>query len=110
MAYQDTVSIDGALNRLHFYGRRKGRPLKESMKRLLNETLPKFAFDPEISVCTQFGRHVDCYLEIGFGGGAVAASCSRNRCARSQSSLPVPPGQQTAFRAAPAALRLGTLK
>ncbi len=69
MAHQESVLNGAARNGLRFYGRRKGRPLKKSMKRLLDENLPKFAFDPAISLNTQFGRHVDCYLEIGFGGG-----------------------------------------
>ena len=69
MAHQESALNEAGLNGLRFYGRRKGRPLRKSMKRLLDENLPKFAFDPEISLNTQFGRHVDCYLEIGFGGG-----------------------------------------
>ena len=52
-----------------FYGRRKGRPLRASMKRLLDEDLPQFAFDPARLLDDQFGRKADCYLEIGFGGG-----------------------------------------
>ena len=39
------------------------------MKRLLDEALPEFVFDPTVSRSSQFGRHADCYLEIGFGGG-----------------------------------------
>ena len=69
MAHQEPVLNGLAVTGLRFYGRRKGRPLRNSMKRLLDETLPKFSFDPAISINTQFGRHVDCYLEIGFGGG-----------------------------------------
>ena len=74
MAHQESVLNGAARDGLRFYGRRKGRPLRKSMKRLLDENLPKFAFDPEISVNTQFGRHVDCYLEIGFGGGEHLAA------------------------------------
>ena len=52
-----------------FYGRRKGRPLRQSMKRRLDEFLPEFVFNPSVSPNTQFGRYSDRYLEIGFGGG-----------------------------------------
>ena len=69
MADQHPVSSEVAPNGPRLFGRRKGRPLRQSMKRLLDETLPEFAFDPSISVDTQFGRNADCYLEIGFGGG-----------------------------------------
>ena len=52
-----------------FYGRRKGRPLRQLMKRRLDEALPGLAFDPSVASNIQFGRRSDCYLEIGFGGG-----------------------------------------
>ncbi len=52
-----------------FYGRRKGRPLRHSMKRRLDEVLPELVFDPTVRPSIQFGRHADCYMEIGFGGG-----------------------------------------
>ena len=52
-----------------FYGRRKGRPLRQSMKRRLDKALPEFAFEPTVCPDIQFGRHSDCYLEIGFGAG-----------------------------------------
>ncbi len=69
MADQHSVLNVQAPNGPRFYGRRKGRPLRQSMKRLLDETLPEFAFDPAISIDAQFGRSSDRYLEIGFGGG-----------------------------------------
>ena len=69
MADQHPVSSEVAPNEPRLFGRRKGRPLRQSMKRLLDETLLEVAFDPSVSVETQFGRNVDCYLEIGFGGG-----------------------------------------
>ena len=69
MADQNPASNGVAPNGLRFYGRRKGRPLRQSMKQLLDDSLPKFAFDPAVSLTAQFGRQVDCYLEIGFGGG-----------------------------------------
>jgi tRNA (guanine-N7-)-methyltransferase len=63
------VINDGAPLGPRFYGRRKGRPLRASMKRLLDEALPQFAFDPALPIDDQFGRKSDRYLEIGFGGG-----------------------------------------
>ena len=36
------VLIDGMPLGPRFYGRRKGRPLRASMKRLLDEALPQF--------------------------------------------------------------------
>ena len=56
-----------------FFGRRKGRPLRTSMKRLLDEGLPKIIFDPLRKIDHQFGRHADYYPEIGFGGGEFLA-------------------------------------
>ena len=62
-----------------FFGRRKGRPLRASMKRLLDESLPKIIFDPMQKIEHQFGRHGDYYLEIGFGGGEFLASLAVSR-------------------------------
>ena len=70
---KNVVINDGAPLGSRFYGRRKGRPLRASMKRLLDETLPQFAFDPARPIDDQFGRKVDLYLEIGFGGGELLA-------------------------------------
>ena len=74
MADQNSVTKNEVINDgvplgPRFYGRRKGRPLSASMKRLLDEALPKFAFDPARPIDEQFARKADCYLEIGFGGG-----------------------------------------
>ena len=69
MAYKNPVSNGVTSKSPRFYGRRKGRPLRQSMKRRLDEVLPAFVFDPSVSACIQFGRTADCYLEIGFGGG-----------------------------------------
>jgi tRNA (guanine-N7-)-methyltransferase len=63
------VVNDGAPQGPRFYGRRKGRPLRASMKRLLDEALPQFAFDPARPIHDQFGRKAGLFLEIGFGGG-----------------------------------------
>ena len=69
MADHEAVIKNGALMWPRFYGRRKGRPLRASMKRLLIEDLPRFAFDPTRLIDDQFGRKADRFLEIGFGGG-----------------------------------------
>lgn len=63
----------------HFYGRRKGRKLRTTMQRLLDERLPSLRYDPAKAPVVQFGHSPDdIFLEIGFGGGenlaAVAAS------------------------------------
>ena len=56
-----------------FYGRRKGRPLRQGMQTLLNDMLPDLRFDATRPIASQFGkassRHTDLALEIGFGGG-----------------------------------------
>ena len=69
MALKIPVSNGVTSKSPRFYGRRKGRPLRQSMKRRLDEVLPAFVFDPSVSAGIQFGRTADCYLEIGFGGG-----------------------------------------
>ena len=69
VATKNGVLINGMPLGPRFYGRRKGRPLRASMKRLLDEDLPQFAFDPARPIDDQFGRKSDRYLEIGFGGG-----------------------------------------
>ena len=69
MVDKDPALNDVAPKSPRFYGRRKGRPLRKSMKRRLDEFLPEFVFDPSVCPNIQFGRHSDCYLEIGFGGG-----------------------------------------
>ena len=69
MADHEAVIKYGAPMGPRFYGRRKGRPLRASMKRLIDEDLPRFAFDPTRLIDDQFGRVADRFLEIGFGGG-----------------------------------------
>ena len=69
MANHNAVTKNGAPMGPRFYGRRKGRPLRASMKRLLDENLPQFALDLARPIDDQFGRKADRYLEIGFGGG-----------------------------------------
>ena len=69
MVNKDPLSNGVAPKSFRFYGRRKGRPLRQSMKRRLDEVLPKLVFDTSVAPNIQFGRYSDCYLEIGFGGG-----------------------------------------
>ena len=69
MADKDYVKNSVPPKSPRFYGRRKGRPLRQSMKRRLDDVLPGLVFDPSVSPHIQFGRFADCYLEIGFGGG-----------------------------------------
>ena len=58
---------------LRFYGRRKGRPLRQGMQVLLTEMLPSLRFDATQPLARQFGQNAsqktDLALEIGFGGG-----------------------------------------
>ena len=56
MADKNPVSNGVTSKSPRFYGRRKGRPLRQSMKRRLDEVLPAFVFDPSVSACIQFGR------------------------------------------------------
>ena len=69
MADHEAVIKNGAPMEPRCYGRRTGRPRRASMKRLLDEDLPQFAFDPTRLIDDQFGRKADRFLEIGFGGG-----------------------------------------
>ena len=59
--------------RPRFYGRRKGRPLRQGMQALLTDVLPDLRFDVTRPLATQFKntniQQVDLALEIGFGGG-----------------------------------------
>jgi len=56
--------------RLQFYGRRKGRPLRRTMAALLEARLPVLRYDPGRAPASQFaGAPQDLFLEIGFGGG-----------------------------------------
>ena len=64
--------------RSRFYGRRKGRPLRQGMQALLTDMLPTLRFDATRPLASQFGqttsRQADLALEIGFGGGEHLAS------------------------------------
>ena len=56
-----------------FYGRRKGRTLRQGMQALLTDMLPNLRFDAMRPLAQQFGQstgpQTDLALEIGFGGG-----------------------------------------
>ena len=65
---------------LPFYGRRKGRPLRNTSKRLLEELLPSYLVpdntaDPAV-LFTHKPRKL--FLEIGFGGGEHLAMVAKN--------------------------------
>lgn len=63
-----------------FYGRRKGRPLRQSMQNLLDHALPQLRVKPDVSVTTQFDHEPeDIFLEVGFGGGEHLAGLALNR-------------------------------
>jgi len=56
--------------RLHFHGRRLGKPLRTAQKKLVDEVLPRIRFAAPDDPAAAFGRPVDgVWLEIGFGGG-----------------------------------------
>lgn len=64
----------------HFYGRRKGRRLRTTMRDLLEKRLPELRFRPEHPAQPQFeGAPEDLFLEIGFGGGENLVSIATSR-------------------------------
>ena len=70
--------------RLQFYGRRKGRPLRRTMREMLETRLPALRFDPGRPAAIQFadmagGTPQDLFLEIGFGGGENLAAIAAAR-------------------------------
>ena len=63
-----------------FYGRRKGRPLRQTMQGLLADKLPMVRFDLEQPLADQFATaYADVFLEIGFGGGEHIAGLAKQR-------------------------------
>ena len=66
-----------------FYGRRKGKPIKTSRQRLIDELLPRVVFPKPIpdtitDVRTIFGIiPTEVWLEIGFGGGEHVAELAK---------------------------------
>ncbi len=65
---------------LPFYGRRKGRPLRNTSKRLLEELLPAYVVPDNTSDPAKLFTHnpSKMYLEIGFGGGEHLAIVAKN--------------------------------
>lgn len=65
---------------LPFYGRRKGRPLRNTSKRLLEELLPAYVVPDNASDPAKLFTHNPrkLYLEIGFGGGEHLAMVAKN--------------------------------
>ena len=65
---------------LPFYGRRKGRPLRNTSKRLLEELLPDYVVPDNTPDPAKLFTHNPrkLYLEIGFGGGEHLAMVARN--------------------------------
>jgi tRNA (guanine-N7-)-methyltransferase len=71
--------------RRNFYGRRQGRPLRDSRKRLIETLLPQITvgiepgkvIDPAALFAAEIKQH---WLEIGFGGGEhLAAQAAAHR-------------------------------
>ena len=65
---------------LPFYGRRKGRPLRNTSKRLLEELLPAYLVPDNTSEPSKLftNNPRKLYLEIGFGGGEHLAMVAKN--------------------------------
>lgn len=63
-------------NRLNFYGRRKGRPLRKAMAELLETDLPRWRLPRNVADLSGLFSHApaDIWLEIGFGGGEHLAA------------------------------------
>ncbi|MBT5575264.1 MAG: tRNA (guanosine(46)-N7)-methyltransferase TrmB [Alphaproteobacteria bacterium] len=63
-----------------FYGRRKGRPLRNTARRLLEEDLPKYLIPKSLHNLTSLFSHQPekIFLEIGFGGGEHLAKEAKN--------------------------------
>ena len=63
-----------------FYGRRKGRPWRQTMQGLLAHKLPAVRFDLAKPVADQFAAPcADVFLEIGFGGGEHISGLATQR-------------------------------
>ncbi len=63
-------------NRLNFYGRRKGRPLRKAMAEMLETDLPRWRMPRMVADLPDLFSHApkDIWLEIGFGGGEHLAA------------------------------------
>lgn len=78
------TATDGDTDK-RWYGRRLGKPLRETRRRLLEQMLPKIRLDPQSAPLPAdlkdlFAQPVrEVWLEIGFGGGEhLAAQAERN--------------------------------
>jgi tRNA (guanine-N7-)-methyltransferase len=61
-----------------FFGRRKGKKLRQGQDDLVRTRLPRLRIDPRADVRAQFGRAFrELWLEIGFGGGEHLAAQAR---------------------------------
>lgn len=78
MTDKDAAAPDGTAPRRNFYGRRQGRPLRDSRKRLMETLLPALAISlegKELDPATLFPPELRAiWLEIGFGGGEHLAA------------------------------------
>lgn len=77
MTDKHAAAPDETAPRRKFYGRRQGRPLRDSRKRLIEDLLPRLAIHldgSEIDPTTLFRDKKDIWLEIGFGGGEHMAA------------------------------------
>ena len=69
-----------AIEKIRFYGRRKGRPLSQNMQRLLDEVFPDNLLPKDMDESwlskrrARRGKDSALILEIGFGGGEHLAS------------------------------------
>ena len=85
MSPRKTTGVTVRKDRI-FYGRRRGRPLRTGMQRLLDDVLPQLRIAPEtlkpnaIDPSALFDAHIDrVWLEVGFGGGEhLAAQMAAN--------------------------------
>lgn len=85
MSKEPAAVPDETAPRRNFYGRRQGRPLRDSRKKLMESLLPR------LTVTVEPGREIDpaalfpdtlrkYWLEIGFGGGEhLAAQAAAHR-------------------------------
>lgn len=63
----DSPRSERAAGRL--YGRRQDKPLKPRQERLVEELLPKLAFNAETLPAMVVGHEGPIFFEVGFGGG-----------------------------------------
>ncbi|WP_374371623.1 tRNA (guanosine(46)-N(7))-methyltransferase TrmB [Dongia sp.] len=77
MTDKHAAAPDETAPRRKFYGRRQGRPLRDSRKRLIEDLLPRLAIRLDgsaIDPASLFQDRQEIWLEIGFGGGEHMAA------------------------------------